>query len=187
MLRAATAEAHQSLEARLVLLGPELDRRRYAQYLMALLCVVEPLERALLQVAGIRSAWPDLFERQKAVQLRRDLAELDHAAPNTPPLRFGGELDQSIPDTATALGIGYVLEGSMLGGEVLRREIVRRLGSVPTWYFTCYGSYLRVRWATFLAQLEAARLDEPEAQLISGARFAFTAVERTLMERGLIR
>jgi heme oxygenase len=183
LLRAATAEAHQSVEARLLLLGPALDQRRYAEYLGALLCVVEPIEQALLRVEGIEHAWPDIRGRQKAPQLRRDLAELGQTVEDV----SGTEPTAAIRDVATALGIGYVLEGSTLGGEVLRREIVRRLGPVPTWYFTCYGGELRARWVAFLAQLEAARLDEPETQLVDGAHFAFTAVERTLTARGLLR
>lgn len=181
LLRSATAETHQKLEERLTLLGPELATSSYANYLSGLLDAVEPLEQALLTVPDLQSAWPDVRERQKAPLLRQDLAELD--CPAGPP----GPLQYRIDDLATALGVGYVLEGSTLGGEVLRREVERRLGPVPVGYFRCYGDDLRARWVDFLHMLETAPIDDDEEQLVEGAHFAFATVEHNLISRGLMR
>lgn len=180
LLRNATADTHRRLEERLTLLDAGLDRCRYAKYLGALLSVVGPLERALGSVQDIESVWPDHRQRQKATWLRRDLRAL-----GVDQVEEGGVF--TLEDVGVAFGVGYVLEGSTLGGEVLRREIGRRLGPVPTEYFNCYGAELRARWLEFLAHLEAAPLGRADASLVEGAALAFSAIERTFFSRGLMR
>lgn len=199
LLRSATAEIHASLERRVRLLEDGLDVARYAAYLRALLDVVAPLEAACAALPELTPAWPDHESRRKAHLLRADLAEIDDAVDRH--LDHGPRPDSTestreslhraarpdIPDVAAALGVAYVLEGSTLGGAVLKREVEARLGPVPTRYFDCYGAELGPRWQGFLGHLEAAPLasQEDESRLVASAVSTFSQFERSFIARGL--
>ena len=73
-------------------------------------------------------------------------------------------------DTAHAWGIGYVIRGSRLGAEVLRRR-------VPSDFRASFLGYtMKLPWAHFVAQLDefGAQTDAQSQQsLLAGARAAF--------------
>jgi heme oxygenase len=170
----------------MILLDAGLDEARYAAYLRAMLGLVAPLEAALDRVPGLRAVWPDLEQRHKTHLLRADLQDL--------PAADGREVaaaDALLPALATvgaALGVGYVLEGSTLGGAVLARGVKERLGGVPTRYFECYGDALGPRWRSFLGYLEGASLPaEGNAAIVTAAVETFAAVEARFAAGGLLR
>jgi len=62
-------------------------------------------------------------------------------------------------DAAEALGSLYVMEGSTLGGRLIRRNVQRCLGSVASTacaYFSGYGAETAMMWQAFLGLLDAA-------------------------------
>jgi heme oxygenase len=113
-LRAATADAHDRVDR----LFSRLDLARpgdYRLFLQAQASAHLPIEAAL-DDGGIAALLPDWPERRRAHLLVADLAALgiDIPAPVPPPLLSGPH---------AMLGAAYVLEGSRLGGAVLKRSL----------------------------------------------------------------
>lgn len=115
-LRAGTAAEHVRVDA---LFGAfDLsDPDDYRRFLGAQAAAFLPIEAAI-DAAGASPRLGDWRERRRSASLLHDLAALGLAvpAPVTPP-RLDGE--------AAALGAIYVLEGSRLGGALLRRAVPR--------------------------------------------------------------
>lgn len=92
-------------------------------------------------------------ERQKLDLLRQDLIALG-ISPNSleaqPPHWHVNSLDE-------ALGAAYVLEGSTLGGQVIRRALLKHPQlslQCQFQYYNCYGDQLRTRWLNFMEMME---------------------------------
>lgn len=148
-LRAATGDAHARLDARLNILDVLADpdgRRRLVGRFYGLHAGAEPVLAPLLRdLEGL--AFPD---RSRAPALARDAAALGldperlPLCPMAPP--------RSVPE---ALGIFYVLEGSTLGGRIIRREMAAR-GHDGTGldFLDPYGTATGERWRAFLAVLQ---------------------------------
>jgi heme oxygenase len=113
-LRAATADAHTRVDAAFSRFALA-SREDYARFLEAQGGALIPLERAL--DAGAAPAlgidWP---ARRRSAALLRDLAALGYPAPEAQEL---APID--VPEAA--LGTIYVLEGSRLGGALLKRSV----------------------------------------------------------------
>lgn len=161
-LRGATQSAHADLERRLNLLEQAASlpgRRRLVQDFHAL---HEAAERTL-------GPWladvPDLEfgARNRLSRLRADLAVLGVAAP--------APLDEAPPAdcTASALGAFYVLEGSTLGGRVLRRSLEDVEGLS---FLDPYGEQTGARWRAVLAVLDRESRMAGAADIIVAAAVA---------------
>ena len=113
-LREATAGAHERVDA-LFSHTDLADRGHYGRFLAAQATAHLPVEQALEAggVAKVIADWPD---RRRAAQLRADLAALGVAEP-------GYERSPVLRGEAALLGAAYVLEGSRLGGTMLRRSV----------------------------------------------------------------
>lgn len=113
-LRSETRAAHERVDARFASLDlTNLDDYRCFIGLHA--AAFLPVERALTE-AGAARLVPDWDAMRRTPELVADLEALDMAVPaNT-----GGP---AFPDDASMLGGIYVLEGSRLGGAVLRRTV----------------------------------------------------------------
>ncbi|HEY0627545.1 MAG TPA: biliverdin-producing heme oxygenase [Allosphingosinicella sp.] len=113
-LRAATAADHARVDAlfsRYDLSGKE----GYRRFLLAQAAAFLPAEQALEEAGagGLLEDWP---QRRRSHLLIADLEALIAPAPEPiPPPLF--------PDQASVMGGIYVLEGSRLGGAVLKRSI----------------------------------------------------------------
>jgi len=156
-LRAATADAHERVDR--VFSAFDLSTREgYGAFLQAQAQALLPLERALDAGAGPALAldWPD---RRRGTALLADLANLGLDVPS-------GETVAPIGDEAEALGTLYVLEGSRLGGILLKRSLPE---GFPAAFLAEAPSH---RWQALLAGLEAAL---PTAALLARA---ITAAEQ---------
>ena len=155
-LRAATAAEHDRVDALFSAfdLGDEGD---YGRFLAAQAAAFLPVEAALDE-AGAAEALPCWPERLRGALLVEDLAAMGAppAAPVAPP-PFG--------DEAALLGGIYVLEGSRLGGAVLRRSLPAHL---PQSFLA--APQPRGAWAKLLAKLDT-RLNG-ERELISAVTSA---------------
>lgn len=113
-LRAATAAEHERVDAlfsRFDLTGSD----GYRRFLLAQAAAFLPLEAAL-DGAGAAKLVEDWPRRRRSSLLKADLTDLSVPLPelfSTP--RFN--------DSASIMGAIYVLEGSRLGGAVLKREL----------------------------------------------------------------
>jgi heme oxygenase (biliverdin-IX-beta and delta-forming) len=126
-LRSATADDHRLVE--------EIFSRfrlgslpEYRAFLRALAAAHVPVEAALDR-SGAQHIVPDWPKRRRTALICDDLAELGDRCPPPEPERF-------LDDEAEVLGALYVLEGSRLGGAVLRRQVApdlpqRFLGAPP--------------------------------------------------------
>jgi heme oxygenase len=127
-LRNATSQHHERVDA--VFSSVTLtDRESYARFLLAQAAAHIPAERALERdgIASVISDWP---QRRRSAALEADLAEVGQDTP----LPIG---DLVLDSEAALLGALYVLEGSRLGGTVLKRSLpagfpARFLGGVDS-------------------------------------------------------
>jgi heme oxygenase len=114
-LRAATSEAHRRVDAAF----SRFDLASEAGYRDFLLAQAEgflPVETGLDE-AGAETLLPDWPERRRGDLLRADLAALNVTLPEPFPAPF------FLSIKASMLGAIYVLEGSRLGGAVLKRTV----------------------------------------------------------------
>jgi heme oxygenase len=162
-LRTATAPDHERVDAafsRAVL----SDRVSYGHFLRAQAAAHLPVEDALVR-GGIAALVPDWDARRRDRLLQDDL----HALGLDAPAPVG---DPVLKGDAALLGALYVLEGSRLGGTMLKRSVAPDL---PTGFL---GAMDSAAWRELLALLDA-RLDTgPErAAAIAAARAVFTLFE----------
>ena len=111
-LRAATHEAHERVDAAFASYDLA-NRAAYGEFLRGHAAAFMPIERSL-ELAGAATIAERWGEHRRGPLLAQDLAALGLVAP--PPIAapdFG--------DPARLVGGLYVLEGSRLGGAVLRR------------------------------------------------------------------
>jgi heme oxygenase len=136
----------------------------YREFLTAQARALLPLEQALDAGEADRAVadWP---ERRRSPALRQDLADLGLEVPKSVELR---------PITAPARQFGtiYVLEGSRLGGALLKRSLAPRL---PAAFFAPAPSG---RWQEFLALMER-EVATPDARsaAVAAAGAAFASFE----------
>lgn len=146
-IRSATAAAHARVERQVDLTIP-WNRDRYVRFLRATLAVVAPHEPVLRYLFG-DTRFPLLTGA--ADRLRDDIASLgasvdDRVATQVP----------LVSSEAHAFGAGYVLHGSLLGGQLIARTLESQLGLT-----TSELTYLRPaadvgpRWRAFTAELNA--------------------------------
>ncbi len=148
-LREATKNLHRRLDHHPLLaplVQPGLDQRQYGDALLALYGVHAPLEDALATFFNQRPGVFDYASRSKTSALKADLAQLGRTPiPITVPAHAIGSLAESV-------GVLYPLEGSMLGAQVILRQLQTRSGGdLPVHFFSCYGDLAHVHWRSFLA------------------------------------
>ncbi len=171
ILREATASAHSRVDDAFTRLNLG-QRNDYRRFLTTHASVILPLE-ALAGQAGAGQVLEDWPSRRRTGALQDDLAALGL---QQPPLLLLG-LHRG---PAWVLGVLYVLEGSRLGAQVLRRRVLAGLDA-ECCAATAYLSHGmgQALWPSFLMQLEASPYATGDAgPVIEGAHDAFTAFER---------
>ena len=178
-VRAETAALHERLERRIDILAHLEDRSRRARLMGRFWGFYHPVEEAL-------GAWLhaapglDYDRRRKVPALERDLDALGLDAGRLP--RFEAP---SFAGPAEALGFQYVLEGSTLGGRVIRKQAaVRGLPLTGLSFFDVYGLETGPRWRAFLEVLEI-RCADHAADAARGARRGFDLIEAWLCRETL--
>jgi heme oxygenase len=148
--------------------------------------VVEDFHRLHADIEATVAPWLeglaglDYAARRRTRQLSADLAALGVA-----PLASGSGAGSGAPKAssrAEALGLVYVLEGSTLGGQVIRRA-ARAAGTDLTGlsFLDPYGAKVGERWRAFLAVVAAeAATREAEDAVVRGARAGFAHAELRL-------
>ncbi|ODT87645.1 biliverdin-producing heme oxygenase [Phenylobacterium sp. SCN 70-31] len=116
----------------------------------------------------------DFAARRRSAVLAGDLAAADGRAPDVEPVELAGRPE--------ALGLMYVLEGSTLGGQVIRREAARTgVTMTGLGFLDPYGAETGPRWRAFLAVVDAWAAGEDDiVSLIAGARRGFALAEARL-------
>lgn len=169
ILRADTHSEHVRTEA--VYGAFDLGTRDgYAQFLIAQASAFIAVERAL-DAAGAAERVADWSGRRRSALLLADLAELDAGEVRLQPsLDFDSE--------AKLLGGIYVLEGSRLGGKVVRSQLPEGL---PVRFLGADGEH--GAWRSFLQSLDV-RLSDQHAlrSAVESARGVFRSFEQSARE-----
>lgn len=177
-LKAATTEAHERLDQRIMAAAPFANRERYALFVQVQHQFHRDID-ALYDNAVLDALLPDLQGRRRLPLIVNDLQDLGQDAPvsDAPPV-FGGKID--IP---TALGWLYVAEGSNLGAAFLLKEAAKLdlTESFGARHLAAAPEGRGLHWRTFTAALDASQLtDDEEQRVIAGGTAAFVRV------RGLV-
>jgi heme oxygenase len=189
-LRAATSDAHRSVEDAVDLPASVRTLEDYVRLLGRFWQLHAPLEERL-EASAWAPRWTDLgielSRHRRSHLVADDLAVLDAAPPSRPvrlpALRTFGE----------ALGCLYVLEGSSLGGSVLAPALRDAVGDVPLRFFSGEGRGHPAPWQAVrhaLRRFDARDeprdeprdkpRDEPQDQVVLGALETFAAFGRHL-------
>lgn len=185
LLRAATAEQHKALEARLPLTHPDLDLSTYRRIIQAYYGFHAPLHLLIESFAG---AHVDP-ERHKIPALFKDLHALGLNDAQIQALPLCRDLPL-LESPADLFGIMYVMEGATLGGQVLRRIIAQRLGidaDSGGEFLDVYGRDTGRLWKAFLQRL--AEFDHPHhnPQVADAACATFACFAQWLDRQGVLR
>ena len=150
-LRDVTREAHERVDSKLS--GYRLsDVDEYADFLAVQAAAFIPVEAALDR-AGAGRPLSDWDQRRRSEALLADLAVLGRLAPFT-------NGSPAYDDDAALWGGLYVIEGSRLGGLVLRK-------SVPAEFPQAFLSPQESRnssWPAFVAAMERSLYEDPALQ-----------------------
>jgi len=165
-----TRPAHDRLEGASGLLDETLDRDAYQAVLERFYGFWrgwQPHVATMLQDRALSEP------RRRLHMLAADLLVMGASA------RALGQLPvcpvPALRDAAGALGSLYVMEGSTLGGSVIRRHVERRLGfdgRSGCAYFAGYGADTGMMWRSFLARLDLAPAGDAE-RIAHGATATF--------------
>jgi heme oxygenase len=175
-LRSDTAAEHAAVEQALDLLDADLTTVRLASALSRLHGFWQSAEAGLDAWAAAEPAaaegvhWAD---RRRAHLFAADLAALGaRPAAERPEL-------PAVPDTETALGRLYVLEGSTLGGVFIARHLagLPQLAGTSLRAFSPYGERTGAMWHRFRSATRAhVAAGGDAARLVRAAQQTFTAL-----------
>ena len=180
MLKSETYEHHTSSEA---LIGPLLASIRDNDDYVALLHIFygffQPVEE-LIAAQISNPVLPDIHERRNAKIILEDLASLGK---HEPPV-----ICHSLPainDLPAALGALYVLEGSTLGGRVIRKMLLKHpslsLDESKLKFFNGYGDATGEKWKAFQQCIN--RYDHQSEEIITAARDTFSKFSNWIRTR----
>jgi heme oxygenase (biliverdin-IX-beta and delta-forming) len=162
-LRRATAVQHRALEADAGIWELLASKASYEKLLARSFGIYSVLETQIEAVSNLAAVLTDLGARRKVSALRADLAVLGVAAADC-------EICADVPKVATiaaALGCLYVLEGSTLGGQMMAREVGKRLDLGPQdgcEFFSSYGPRVGDMWKSFTRDLEEYSSANPDCR-----------------------
>ncbi|MGY2238203.1 biliverdin-producing heme oxygenase [Pseudomonas gingeri] len=187
-LRSGTAERHVALEKRLPFFSDTLDSKAFQRLMQAYYGFYLPLEQALLDCRLLPADF-DLAPRLKVATLRTDLHTLGLPLETIDRLPTCASLP-AIDSGAACLGVLYVLEGATLGGQILRREVSRRLGldaDTGAAFLQVYGSATGRRWLDFIEYLGSRPMEAGEREaVVTEAQSTFGCFENWLESREVL-
>jgi heme oxygenase (biliverdin-IX-beta and delta-forming) len=177
-LKLETAPEHSAIEATTGVMHPRLSPLGYRWYLERTYGFYEPVEAQLDRFGVWRALELDPSPRRKLALLMGDIVHLG----DDPAALMLCKAPPELANLAEAVGCAYVLEGSTLGGRVIARHVLSRLGpDVPRSFLECYGSNTGDRWQEFRAALSRfAKSRSIEDDVIVGAKKTFGAFTRWL-------
>jgi heme oxygenase len=175
-LRSETSAEHRAVEDTLDLLSPDLTRDRLVDVLTRMHGFWAAAEAGLDAWAQARPADAEQVDwsgRRRTALFAADLAALGGTPAGRPEL-------PDVPDTDTALGRMYVLEGSSLGGVFIDRHLatlpqLSDAGRLSA--FSPYGERTGEMWHAFRTVTRARVAEGGDAdRLVGAARQTFGAL-----------
>lgn len=186
-LRNRTAACHEALEQNplsIALLSNTVSLDDYTAYLKKLYGFIYGFEKNIFHL--LCPFLPDIKRRTKADLIVSDLLKQNLNRGNVAVLP-DSFFKNWYPTLPAAWGGMYVLEGSILGGQIIQRHLLQNMGNgfCGSAYFTVYGKETGGLWKTFLQQLaNAAQVPGDEDEIIDSAVQTFSAIN-TWMTSGI--
>jgi heme oxygenase len=152
-LRSETALSHSTLEQNpysVALMSPTVTLKDYSNYLQKLYGFVLGFETNVYPL--LKNIDSEIELRRKSKLMQSDLEQLQIDSLNIP-IVPEAYFKINYPDITSALGGLYVLEGSMLGGVMIKKHLMEKLRNETvdnTKYLTGYGSETGKIWKNFL-------------------------------------
>jgi heme oxygenase len=171
-LKAATHEAHDRLDKRIMAAQPFASRENYGRFLQVQYHFHCDMERYFLSPV-LGSLIPELPERSRRQQIKADLADLGVQLPEVEP--GDGQYGQQV----SGLGWLYVAEGSNLGAAILLKlaaklDLDEAFGAR---HLAGHPDGRARHWREFTGVLDRVTLSpEQELEVIEAARDAFDRV-----------
>lgn len=186
-LKEHTRQQHEHIEQTIGLLSRLQALDSYVALLGRFYGFYAPLEVRLGRVEGAEQGYAaiglDFEKRRKTQLLRADLMALGWSAEAVDALPQCSELPR-LDGMPEAMGCWYVLEGSTLGGQIIRREVASKLGILPgngCSFFTSYGDQLGPMWKAFGVAVEKFVADsgnsDCEERVLSAASDTFVRLD----------
>lgn len=183
-LKEHTAQAHESLDQRIMALRPFADERRYVRFLRMQLRL-HHATAALYGEPGLLAWLPCLADGNRLEAVVADCADFNVSEAEYRRDRAAARA-VSIPTTPAALGWLYVQEGSRLGAAVLRRQVRRELGLSDVFgarHLAGPADGRARHWQRFREALDAIDLTAGERGMAAeGAAAAFAFVRESVEE-----
>lgn len=179
LLKSETLDQHQAAEH---LLYPKLDgiatEQDYSDILKTFYGFYAPLEKIIASLISCQQL-PDIEERKNSSLIINDLSALGENVGDLP-------LCKSLPQintSAQAFGALYVMEGSTLGGRMIRKMILKKHAGLihedQLNFFNGYGEDTSLKWKTFQSVLD--KVDNKEAA-VTTANETFTLFQKWIKE-----
>lgn len=125
------------------------------------------LEKSIEKIISLKDL-PDFNSRRKTDALAKDLLDLGA----TPRAMAPSDNLPLLSNQKAALGALYVIEGSTLGGGVIRKMIVRQVElphGLGLSFFTGYGEQTESMWAGFKSALNASSINADDNRIVTDA------------------
>jgi heme oxygenase len=191
-LRAETRAQHIATEAvpfSTAILGGTLSRDAYSCQLAAYLPVYRALEAAISNARhpALAEVWTE--DMRRTPLLEADLDELRVGIASERAAQADGEAmarwiaELADRDPIAILGVLYVMEGSTLGGAVLRRHLAAAFGLTDAGlrYYSPYGRHPKPHWVAFSARMNRAITADADAdRVVAAASEGFVRIGRIL-------
>lgn len=182
-LKTETKEAHQALEKLLIpRIKKTTTKQEYIQLLALFYGYYHPLEQKIEQYID-RRYLKDMQDRRKAGWLLSDMAYLGAAADGLP---LSVHMPQ-ITNAARAMGALYVMEGSALGGQIIKKMLQSGLameGNDGFYFFNGYGQDTGRLWSGFLSAANSFAGQEGHGQeMIDAANETFLSFKKFIEEQ----
>ena len=173
LLKEKTFPEHQNLENKLVSkMRSMASINDYSRLLQLFYSYFGGLEKLIHPYINSKEL-PDLTERRKANLISSDLITLGIKIPL---ITRDNELP-SINNSSEAFGALYVMEGSTLGGQIIKIMVSKQLGipeNYATSFFNGYGNETMKMWTAFQQLLNHDNLFKNPNDVIDSANEAFT-------------
>jgi len=177
-LKAATDKLHQELETTDTsknIVSPNLSVEKYADYLQKTYIIHYDVENIVFPV--LKNIVSGITLRLKCEKITNDLSFLPQKHLSEKMVLLDEDYHNNI---GFNLGLMYVTEGSVLGGQFILKNVKRTLGEqTPTTFLNVYNDKTGSLWKSFIASLNeyANKNDDHEReQIISGALYGFKRV-----------
>ena len=165
-------------------MSEEVTLEKYLFYLSCMKEVVQLFDEGI--VPQIQEIINDADHRKKLPALLNDIHFLQERSSSL--YRIVPLAVPNITGKSAAMGIAYVIEGSILGGRVILKHLAKKLGVSPlkgASFFNGYADQTGSMWKAFMDMLTHFAIAEQQKQeIIDGAVQGFNMIHDHFMENG---